>query len=480
MLHFDLTRQKIRLAILRPITWFAYALMTVSFSAHATILWSQPKATIVCNTGTGVDILHGAIPPQGTNSSSTFYFRFLVDPIADAATKSFADFDAGFVLFDKGVEHLGMGNSRGAWAYCAMNVTNNPKGYVDLNSVTHEPSFKWEYIRTGVPKYIAFKIQFVPGHHAQITAWLNPDLSLGATETNQSTNGVTRFETDATFDEIHLIHNGGAIGWKFSQMVAATSFGDLLLTHFWQRGWFFAAAGSGLLVTVAGVAQLFERQRVRRQIRRLEQEHVVATERARIARDIHDELGANLTKIHQLADMMDQPNDEPDRLRTDIISRAISQTARDTIRSMDEIVWAVNSQNDTLNEMADYLVYYCEDFLRPTGITCVLDVPLQLPGISVTAEIRHNIFMVVKEALNNAVKHATAGQIILRLDFTEIANLLTVQVEDNGRGFHLREIKIAGNGLENMRKRLDAIGGVLDLQSEVGRGTTVKLKITLK
>jgi signal transduction histidine kinase len=455
------------------VAMLACALLMFSFSASAAILWSEPGTLLVCNTGEGVDILHGAIKPQDSNSTSTLYFRFRVDPIADSATKSIADFAAGFVFFEKGEEHLGLGSSRVAWAYCAMNVTNSAKGYVDLNSATREPGFNWEYMRAGVPKYIAFKVEYVPGHDAQVTAWLNPDLSLGSTEVNQPTNIVTRFEAQATFDEIHLIHNGGSGGWKFSQMVAATSFEDLLLAHFWQRGWFLAVAGGGLLVLVASVVQLFERRRAQGQIRRLQQESAVAAERGRIARDIHDELGASLTKIHKLADMMDQPDEDPDHANT--LSKAISNTARDTIRSMDEIVWAVNPQNDTLSEMADYMVYFTEDFLRSTGIDCALEVPLKLPDIPVTAELRHNLFMAVKEALNNAVKHATARQIRFGLDFT--ANQLTVQIHDNGRGFRPDELKATGNGLENMRKRLSTIGGVLDLQSAPGQGTTVKMQV---
>src|SRR6202030_2150849 len=137
-------------------------------------------------------------------------------------------------------------------------------------------------------------------------------------------------------------------------------------------------------------------------------------ERARIAQDIHDELGASLTKIHKLAEMMVRHKPEEDN--TVNLSKTISNTARDTIQTMDEIVWAVNPKNDTLKEMADYLVFFTEDFLRPSGIDCCLEVPLNLPGIPVTAEVRHNVFMVVKEALNNAVKHAAAGQIRFGLD----------------------------------------------------------------
>jgi len=452
---------------------FTSALLAFSFPIQASILWSKPDAVVVCDTGEGADILHGAIKHQDSNSTSTLYFRFHVDPIADSATKSIGDFDAGLVLFETGVAHVGLGSSKVAWAYCAMHVPKSEKGFVDLNSATPEPGFKWEYMRAGMPKYIAFKVQFVPGHDARITAWLNPDLSAGATEINQPTNLITQFEANATFDEIHLIHTGKIRGWKFSQMVAGSTFEDLQLKHFWQRKWFLTAAGCSVLVMVAGLVQLLERRRARGQIQRLERENAVAAERGRIARDIHDELGANLTKIHKLAEMMDQPDGTADH--SEALPKIISNAARDTIRSLDEIVWAINPQNDTLSEMADYLVYYTEDFLRSTGVAYSLDVPLKLPGIPVVAEVRHNLFMAVKEALNNAVKHASASQIRFGLEYA--ANLLTVQIHDNGRGFVPDKTKTTGNGLENMAKRLAAIGGVLSLESAPGQGTIVKLQV---
>ncbi|HEX3719024.1 MAG TPA: sensor histidine kinase [Verrucomicrobiae bacterium] len=460
------------LAAVRMLAWI---LMAVPLTARSSVLWNRPETQLVCDNGTGEDILNGAIKPQDANSSATLYFRFRVDPIADSAIKSIGDYNAGLVFFEKNAQHLGLGSSRQAWAYCAMNVTNSEKGYVDLNSATREPGFNWEYIRAGTHKYIAFRIDYVAGHEARVTAWLNPDLSLNATEINQPTNLVTRFEGNATFDEIHLLHDGRIGGWKFSEIIGATSFEDLRLTHFWQGRWFLAAVSGGLLALVVGTVQLVERRRASRNIQRLEKETVLATERARIARDIHDELGASLTKIQKLADVMKQNGKGVENLGE--LPEVISETACDSIRAMDEIVWAVNPRNDTLKELADYLVYFTEDFLRQTGIACTLDVPLKLPDFPVAAEVRHNLYMVVKEALNNAVKHAAASQIKFGLDFS--GDRLTLFIQDNGRGFCRDEIKRAGNGLENMQKRLSAIGGTLALQSTPDTGTSLLLSVAM-
>jgi len=205
----------------------------------------------------------------------------------------------------------------------------------------------------------------------------------------------------------------------------------------------------------------------------LEQASAVAAERARIARDIHDELGSSLTKISKLAETMEQKSGTQDHFVT--LSQTISGTARDTIQTMDEIVWALNPKNDTLKEVANYLVFFTEDFLAPSGIACCLDVTLSLPHIPATAEVRHNLFMVVKEALNNAVKHSKAQEIRFGLNYAD--NKLTIEIADNGRGFWLQKTPAGGNGLEYMQKRMSAIGGQFQLHGDPGKGTTVKLEV---
>jgi signal transduction histidine kinase len=451
----------------------AGTLAAFSIPAHASILWSQSWATLVHDNGAGEDILHGAINPQGTNSSRTLYLKFRVDAYSDAATEALSFYAAGLFFYEKGVEHLGMGNGREALAYSAINMTGGKKGLQDLHSASPDLGVEWEYVRKGIPRTIVVKIEYLRGHDAQVTAWLNPHLISGATENNQPTNSVTRFEANATFDEIRLIHRGAGDGWKFSDLAIATSFEDFVQPHFWERKSFIGLTMAGLLLAVATVVRLSERRRAQRQIGRLERERAVAAERARIARDIHDELGASLTKIQKLAEMMDEHNEMPGHTNT--FSKAISNTARETIQTMDEIVWAVNPKNDTLKEMADYLVFFTEDFLHPSGTSYNLDVSLNLPGIPVTAEVRHNLFMVVKEALNNAVKHAAARQIRFGLNYT--ANRVTVEIADDGRGFRPDERTAVGNGLENMRRRMAAIGGEFYLQSEPGSGTTVRLQV---
>jgi signal transduction histidine kinase len=454
----------------------AVAFLAVAFPARGAILWSHPGAVLVCNNGDGEDILHGAIPPQTTNSSGTLYFRIKVDPISDTAAKVINQFEAGFMLVAKRQEHLGIGNAGGAMAYSALHVPKAPKGFQDFNSASPDPPFAYEYMRAGTPRYIVFKIDYEPGQDARVTVWLNPDLSTGATEFNQPRNIVVHFETDATFDEFRLIHRGYGGGWKFSEMVVGTSFEDVLLRHFWQAWWFVAVCVAVLLAAVAGAVQLLERRRAQVQIQQLEKERAVATERTRIAQDIHDEVGVSLTKISKLSDLMElheQVSESNAETR-----QTIAATARDTIRAMDEIVWAINPRNDTLKEMADYLVYFTKDLLDSTTIACQLQVPLALPDLPVTAEVRHALFMVVKEALNNAVKHAACSEIQLALQVGE--NQISIRVADNGTGFRLDQATGVGNGLENMQRRMSVIGGGVEFTTRPGAGAAVRFYFPIR
>ena len=146
--------------------------------------------------------------------------------------------------------------------------------------------------------------------------------------------------------------------------------------------------------------------------------------------------------------------------------------------TMDELVWAVNPQHDTLEGLANYVIRYTQEFLADTGIACVLDVPTDLPAMPVGAPIRHNLFLAFEEALSNAARHAAATEVTVRMVFQE--GLLALEVADNGRGFAEGSTRAGAHGLENMRQRLSAIGGRCDVEAAVGLGTRVRFELTLR
>jgi len=154
---------------------------------------------------------------------------------------------------------------------------------------------------------------------------------------------------------------------------------------------------------------------------------------------------------------------------------------------MDEIVWAVNPQHDTLDSLVSYLGKFAQDFLGPLHIRCRLDVPEQLPAWPVTAEVRHNLFLAFKEALNNVLKHAAASEVCISLKTGPDA--FTLLIRDNGAGFSpdssaLHESSapsriVHGHGLANMRLRLKKVGGQCEIQSAPGRGTEVEFVVAV-
>ena len=199
---------------------------------------------------------------------------------------------------------------------------------------------------------------------------------------------------------------------------------------FWQRLSFQLAMLAGFTLCVIAIVRYVSFRRLRIQVRQLEQQTVLHKERARIAKDIHDDLGANLTQISVLSELTRQDMDAPEKAGEHV--EKISSTARQVMKSLDEIVWAVNPRNDTLPHLVDYLGQFTIDFLRTPGIRCRLDLPEHPPELNVPADIRHNLFLAVKEALNNIVKHASAKEVRLGVDVSN--GKLRVVVTDDGHG----------------------------------------------
>jgi ligand-binding sensor domain-containing protein/signal transduction histidine kinase len=250
--------------------------------------------------------------------------------------------------------------------------------------------------------------------------------------------------------------------------------------HFYQTLSFRLLAALSVISGVSFAVRRAATGKYRRKLALLQQQHAVERDRARIAKDIHDDVGAGLTQITLLTELARR---EPGQ--TDGHLERISQSARKLTRAMDEIVWAVDPQHDTFEGLMDYISAYAEDFLRVAGIRCRLDLPVVLPAMRVDAELRYNLFLALKEALNNIVKHANASEVWLRLKLA--ADSFTLMVQDNGCGLSAPgtaavpapagERLAAGSGLENLKKRLSAVGGDCTVQSRPGEGTRVTMTV---
>jgi signal transduction histidine kinase len=244
----------------------------------------------------------------------------------------------------------------------------------------------------------------------------------------------------------------------------------MILPHFYQFWWFQMLSVLAAFGLVAGIVRRIATRRLHQKMEELERRQMVERERARIAKDIHDDLGASLTLIAVLGDLA-KKGKVSERIEK------MSSTAREAVKSLDEIVWAVNPRNDTLANLIDYTGQFATDYLRDAGIRCLLDVPEQTPAREVPANVRHNVFLVVKEALQNIVKHARANEVWLRIS-TGGPGLL-IKVEDNGRGFDRAPQDAWADGLRNMRQRLVEIGGECKIESQPGKGTVITVELPL-
>ena len=246
----------------------------------------------------------------------------------------------------------------------------------------------------------------------------------------------------------------------------------IVLPHFWETWWFHTLTVIAAIALVAGIVLFITRRRMRRKLEILHRQQEIERERTRIAKDIHDHLGANLTRISLLSQSAHGELGNPIQAAAQL--DRIYDTSRELTRSMDEIVWAVNPQHDTLDSLASYLGNFAQEYLVSLNIRCRLDVPLHLPHWPITAEMRHNVFLAFKEALHNIVKHSAAHEVSVSLATDE--NGFTLAVRDNGRGFDPATVSTRpgrGNGLKNMQQRLQEIGGRCEIQSTPGDGAEI-------
>ncbi|HEY5914095.1 MAG TPA: two-component regulator propeller domain-containing protein [Verrucomicrobiae bacterium] len=236
----------------------------------------------------------------------------------------------------------------------------------------------------------------------------------------------------------------------------------VLLPHYWQTWWFQTGVAASLCLLLGVVYRL--RIARLREIERL---------RVEIAANLHDDVGARLTKVAMITEQVDRQTADADRIKPQV--RSISQATREVIQAMDEVVWTINPRNDTLDNLANYILHYAQEYFEDTGVRCRLDLPTQLPDLSISTEVRHNLFMTIKEALNNVLKHAAASEV--RIALAVEGSAVTVTISDNGKGFDPAQNRSAGEGMRNLKQRLEQIGGSLQLRSIPGSGTTIRMRV---
>ncbi|MBL0202097.1 MAG: hypothetical protein IPP81_18660 [Chitinophagaceae bacterium] len=195
-------------------------------------------------------------------------------------------------------------------------------------------------------------------------------------------------------------------------------------------------------------------------------------ERNRISADMHDDLGAGMTTISLYSELaksklVNNPIPEIEK---------ISTAANDLLNKMNAIIWSMSNSNDSLGNMIAYIRSYALEYFEDTGINCKIDIPERLPNIEVIGTIRRNVFLVVKEALNNILKHAKASEVSIIL--VRVEDGLTLYIQDNGTGINMDKLRQFGNGLKNMKKRMADIDVEFSIENKNGTLITLHRKVT--
>ncbi len=245
--------------------------------------------------------------------------------------------------------------------------------------------------------------------------------------------------------------------------------------HFWQTVGFRAVVIAAALAGLAWLLRHFARRRLALRMALLEAEAALDEERDRIARDMHDEVGARLSQLAILQEIFGREYQLPDAAQTGL--RQLTDIARQAVASLDEVVWTVNPRNDTLASLAEYLAQCATSYLGPLEITCHVDAPLDWPEIEIRAQARHNLVLALKEALQNVVKHARASEVTLTLRH-EPPHLL-IRLLDDGAGLPTDPGGAGRDGLANMRTRLESIGGTCSVRRREKGGTEVEMRAPL-
>ena len=224
----------------------------------------------------------------------------------------------------------------------------------------------------------------------------------------------------------------------------------------WQRPWFILL----FLALVAGMLYIAYKDRLRRLV-------AVERMRTRIATDLHDDIGSNLTKISILSEVAQRRF--PANSGNDLLQK-IAEASRESVSSMSDIVWAINPKKDSLLDLSRRMRQYAQETLEQRRIEFELDASPAIEKLKLNADTRRNIYLIFKEALNNIVRHANADDVKIAL--RSEAGELVLLISDNGSGFETSG-EFDGNGLESIRRRAVELGGHLTVTSCVGKGTSI-------
>ena len=240
----------------------------------------------------------------------------------------------------------------------------------------------------------------------------------------------------------------------------------------WQTWWFRSITGLLIIGLLIIGIRFYYRRKLEKEKVFLEKQQAIERERTRIATDMHDDLGAGLSRIKFLSQAINNKKITDESIKTGL--EKITAYSDEMTEKMGEIVWALNEQNDTLADLVAYTRSYALEYLTNHNIECRVNTPMQLPGTFITGEIRRNIFLAVKECLHNIIKHANATTVSFSI---QLNGAIEIIIHDDGKGINWNELRPFSNGLQNIQKRLKELNGKAEFFNE--QGTKVVLQAPL-
>lgn len=247
----------------------------------------------------------------------------------------------------------------------------------------------------------------------------------------------------------------------------------VIVPPYWQTWWFKALIFLAIAAVVIGAVRIDVNRRVRRKTLELEKQHALNMERLRISKDVHDDIGSGLSRISLLSEMAARKIRDNQMPEKDLGN--ISTITKELVDNMRDLIWVLNPENTTLENLITRIREYCADYLDGVPADTQFSFPDAVPSLNISREVQRNIFSTVKEAVNNCVKHSGATRILIaaRVDREHFVLIIS----DNGKGFDEQSARKEGNGLRNMKHRIDVTGGVFEIVSGNGVGTQITISV---
>lgn len=250
-----------------------------------------------------------------------------------------------------------------------------------------------------------------------------------------------------------------------------------VLAPFWLSWWFISLFIFFAISVIISLVKYFSALKLKKLIRELEKKELINKERTRIAQDLHDEIGANLTQIALLSELISRHEDENKISKSNLPFSKIAEAVKSSVTNLSEIVWSLNPKHDDLENVATYIQEYTESFFAYSSIRILFDIQEKLPALSIESDLRHALLMSIKEVLNNALKYSEANTIWLHLSTNN--QKLHITIQDNGKGFDLEQEYHKGNGIKHILTRLRRYNGNTRIETSPDYGCTVHFELGL-